>query len=684
MNKVLGVIIAIVLLCLCVSLTCALIGVVVGTNVLENGDVGAIAEQIDEFLADVSDGDFYFEYDSDSNNPVTTPVVVDADLMDSSLDVAELTLENLKVEVVPIGNFDDLAVRLRGVGEVPAPPTSPVKFYAEGDLRDFNVSNSDNNFNFTITARLEKVTEHAYFWIEDGISFDKVDLNDLASEFENQIYPTNQEFFGSEWSPGIDGDGHIYILYASGLGNTVAGYYSSADESNILSNPYSNMVELFVFNSDAVRLDEEYTKGVLAHEYQHMIHWNLDSNETSWLNEGFSELAAFLNGYDPGGFDYSFMHSPDYQLNNWPADGNTSKNYGSSFLFADYLLNRLGEEMTRAIVANEANGFDSIDDVLQTFGTDDDLRGSALTADDLVQDWMIANYLQDGYVADGRFVYENYVNAPQANSTVFLDPVAGGSYDYDVNQYGADYLKVDATNGFSMAFDGGEFTTLLPTTIQDGDFAYWSNKGDASDMRLTGYFDFGDVDGPLTLTFSTWFDIEEGWDYVYLLYSDDDGASWHYLKSENGTDYDPQGNNYGFGWSSTSDGWIDEEIDISELAGKDVMIRFEYVTDAAVNNEGMLIDSLAIPEIGYATSFETEDDVWVSEGFVRVNHLLPQTFNVAALVEKDGIVTVEYLSLDGNEFEYAMDAGEADSVTFVISGTTRFTRQRATYSVSFE
>ena len=179
-------------------------------------------------------------------------MVVDADAMDSSLDVAELTLENLKVEVVPIGNFDDLAVRLRGVGEVPAPPTSPVKFYAEGDLRDFNVSNSDNNFNFTITARLEKVTEHAYFWIEDGISFDKADLNDLASEFENQIYPTNQEFFGSEWSPGIDGDGHIYILYASGLGNTVAGYYSSADESNILSNPYSNMVELFVFNSDAV------------------------------------------------------------------------------------------------------------------------------------------------------------------------------------------------------------------------------------------------------------------------------------------------------------------------------------------------------------------------------------------------------------------------------------------------
>ena len=342
MNKVVGVIIAIVLLCLCVTLACAVIGVAVGVNVLESGDVSTIAEGFNEFLEDVGDGEFYFEYDSTSDELEATPVVVDADAMEDSIDVAALTLENLKVEVVPIGNFDDLAVRLRGVGEVPAPPTSPVKIYAEGDLRDFNVSNNDENMNFTITARLEKMTEHAYFWIEDGVSFDRNDLNDLANEFENQIYPTNQEFFGSEWSPGIDGDPHIYILYAKGLGNTVAGYYSSADESNILSNPYSNMVELFVFNVDAVSLDEEYTKGVLAHEYQHMIHWNLDSNETSWLNEGFSELASFLNGYNPGGFDYSFIRRPDYQLNNWPADGNTSKNYGASFLFANYLLNRLG------------------------------------------------------------------------------------------------------------------------------------------------------------------------------------------------------------------------------------------------------------------------------------------------------------------------------------------------------
>ena len=674
LNKLLGVIIAIVILCLCVSLTCAVVGVVIGTNILESGDMEDITRQINELIDDFSDGDFYFEYGIETEAPVATPIVIAVEEIGEVSEVAELTLENLKEEVVPIGNFDDLAVRLRGVEEVPVPPTTQVKFYAEGDLRDFNVSNNDENLNFSISARLEKMTEHAYFWIEEGVSFDCDDLEGLASEFEEQIYPTNQEFFGSEWSPGIDGDPHIFILYAKGLGSTVAGYYSSADESHILSNPYSNMVELFVFNVDAVDLHDEYTKGVLAHEYQHMIHWNLDQNESSWLNEGFSELAAFLNGYSPGGFDYTFLRTPDYQLNNWPADGNTSKNYGSSFLFANYLLNRLGEDMTRAIVAHKANGFDSVDAVLTEFGVVDDVRGEELTADDLVIDWMITNLLHNGDVMDGRFEYENYQNGPQANSNEILTPVVGESYDFDVNQYGADYLKVDATEGFTLHFEGGDYTTLLPTEIEDGNFSYWSNKGDASDMRLTGAFDFSDVDSPLTLTFSTWFDIEEGWDYVYLLYSEDDGTNWHYLKSENGTDYNPQGNNYGYGWSSTSNGWVDESIDISELAGKEVLLRFEYVTDAAVNNEGMLIDSLAISEIGYATSFETSEEIWDDEGFVRVNHLLPQTFNVAALIEKNGDVSVDYLTLDENDLDFSIGAGEADSVTFVISGTTRFTR----------
>ena len=65
-------------------------------------------------------------------------------------------------------------------------------------------------------------------------------------------------------------------------------------------------------------------------------------------------------------------------------------------------------------------------------------------------------------------------------------------------------------------------------------------------------------------------------------------------------------------------------------------LRFEYVTDAAVNGEGMLIDDVSIPQIGYSTDFE--DDAqhgWEGEGFVRVQNRLPQSFAVS-LIRLDG------------------------------------------------
>ena len=56
---------------------------------------------------------------------------------------------------------------------------------------------------------------------------------------------------------------------------------------------YSNAHEMFLFNADNTDLGEEFTYGVLAHEFQHMIHWYQDRNETSYLNEGFCRSCGF-------------------------------------------------------------------------------------------------------------------------------------------------------------------------------------------------------------------------------------------------------------------------------------------------------------------------------------------------------------------------------------------------------
>ncbi len=74
-------------------------------------------------------------------------------------------------------------------------------------------------------------------------------------------------------------------------------------------------MEMFYIQIDNVSVNDDFYNGVLAHEFQHMIHWYNDRNEDTWLNEGSSELASYLNGYDTGGSEYVFSRKPDTQLN---------------------------------------------------------------------------------------------------------------------------------------------------------------------------------------------------------------------------------------------------------------------------------------------------------------------------------------------------------------------------------
>ena len=200
---------------------------------------------------------------------------------------APQTYQQLGDTIVPINDLYDLARRLEGKTGIPVTLESPAPVYQLGSQEELWVSDSDTNNYFPVQANLKYITDHAYFWVEDGVRFREDELASLAETFENEIYPTNREFFGSEWIPGVDGDPHIYILYARNVGAGIAGYFSSNNSYNPQIQQYSNGHEMFVFNADNTSLDEEFTYGVLAHEFQHMIHWYRDRNEATWLNEGF-------------------------------------------------------------------------------------------------------------------------------------------------------------------------------------------------------------------------------------------------------------------------------------------------------------------------------------------------------------------------------------------------------------
>ncbi len=589
-------------------------------------------------------------------------------------EIAEVRVE------MPARDLRELALRLRpGVTDIPIVVNATPPAYREGDAIEFWVSNNDTMEHRKITAILRYVNDRVNVWVEQGVNLNRNDLKKSADRFATKTYPTNREFFGSEWTPGVDNDVRLNILHARDLGRNVAGYYSSADEFSNLVNPYSNEKEMFYISadSDSARPNTPFYDGTLAHEFQHMIHWYHDRNEDSWVNEGMSELAGFLNGFDPGGFDIAYSEQPDTQLTTWadPAEGN-AEHYGASYLFVSYFLDRFGEDLTKAVVASPRNGAAGFDEALEAAGRSERF-------DDVFADWLIANYVDQPDFRDGRYGYKEIdPYAPVTMEDYRRYPVSGKA---QVSQYGADYIRLRGGQPVTVEFEGQSQVKLVDAQTR-GLYSWWSNRGDDADATLTGAFDLRGVSAA-TLNFSIWYDIEEGWDYAYVEVSTDGGKRWQILPARTTTEENPVGNAFGPGWTGVSGGgsaprWIEEQVDLTPFAGQEVLIRFEYVTDDAVNEPGVLLDDIAIPELGYAYDGETGAAGWQAEGWILTDNTLPQRWLVQLLEIGQGEIVVQRMEIgaDGRGRLTTRDLKGLQEAVLVISALTPVTTEPASYN----
>jgi hypothetical protein len=610
--------------------------------------------------------------------PVPTPAITREPVGDVGAETERL----LETTVIPVRDLHNLAIRLRGL-----PPDTPRTINPEGSpdyeigtRRLFHVSNVDTDEQFDIYANLEYKTDHVYMWVEEGVRFNRSKLESAAELFEEQTYFTNRDFFGSEWSPGVDNDPHLSILHASNLGSSVAGYYSSADEFVAQVRDDSNEMEMFYINADNMDVNSSFYNGVLAHEFQHMIHWHNDRNEETWMNEGFSELAMYLNNFDVGGSDWVFANTPDTQLNSWPeGPGAAGANYGAGYLFTSYFLNRFGPDATQALVGHAENSFASVEEVLQEQGRD-------MTYEDLFADWVVANLLDDPYIGDGRYSYED-IDPPTFDiETTYYENAYPVSESATVHQHGTDYIELQGQQPLTFSFTGSTQVGLVNATAHSGRYVWWSNRGDDSDMMLTRSFDLSDAGEEVTLAFWTWYDIEADWDYAYVEVSPDGGETWDILTTPSGTGTNPNGNSFGWAYTGQSgDGeepaWIQERVDLSAYAGQDVQVRFEYITDDAVNRPGFVVDDVTIPEIGYATDFEGAGDGWEPAGFIRHANVLSQRWLVQ-LILFGPETTVERLDLSeeqSGDWTIPLD-DQTDRAVISVSGLAPVTTEWASYS----
>ena len=177
-----------------------------------------------------------------------------------------------------------------------------------------------------------------------------------------------------------------------------------------------------------------------------------------------------------------------------------------------------------------------------------------------------------------------------------------------------------------------------------------AGPADNSESTLTRRVDLSDVSSA-ELEFATWYDLEDGYDYAFVGVSTDDGCTWTTLPGRQTTTDDPVGHNLGHGYTGRSDGgsepqWVEETIDLTPYAGREVLLRFHHITDQAYHGAGILLDNIRIAAIDFADDAETASDYWTVAGFVRSTNLVPQQWSVQAVLFDEEGSSVTPMPLD--------------------------------------
>jgi immune inhibitor A len=102
------------------------------------------------------------------------------------------------------------------------------------------------------------------------------------------------------------------------------------------------------------------------------------------------------------------------------------------------------------------------------------------------------------------------------------------------------------------------------------------------------------------------------WDYAYLVISTDGGSTWTSVATNLSTTSNPNGQNFGYGITGNSGGWVALTADLSAFTG-DVLIGFRYWTDVNTVEPGFMVDD--IQANGYPLDDAESDAGWTFDGF---------------------------------------------------------------------
>jgi immune inhibitor A len=561
----------------------------------------------------------------------------------------------LRDKVLPIDNLEEMKQTVRALAaKQPAA-------YGVGDKRIGVVLNNVTGKAILTYFTVMTKTAQVEVWLQDDLRYRFADgtinyahpdwpepisqaqIDYLADQFTNKVYPVDTTNFGF---PDVR-DGSQATLpaqldlpadYYTGTAVIVqvenvrdARYYDPANNSSYVAGFSWGVINNW-FDRTTITLDcrdweqrlgppnYEWIPGVkvtrayqqedtLVHEFQHTIHGDRHPGDDTWLNEGMSELSAYLAGYkyEPTHGRTQFLDSPENSVTLWSDRGGDTvlEDYQLSYLFTLYLMQTRGGAATiMNLINSPKNGVFAVDDVLganafrdiyRAFKTD--MLWGGMSNDAGAPAWGIALTTPfDTSRLRRNLAFSGYARTPGA-------PPWGSDYIKFGYVPASDTLGPQALGTLNFKGDLGAFPT--PWTVVTATTIY-TPSGSVSGKALfaSGYASTNDQwvvisvtvpGGSPVLSFDTYYNIESTYDYGFIQVTTDTvgAAGFVSLKgtrmiTDTASDAESLIVANVPGYNGFSGGWVTDTVSLSAYAGQSVLLAFRYSTDsgAAGTNSG--------------------------------------------------------------------------------------------------
>jgi hypothetical protein len=328
-----------------------------------------------------------------------------------------------------------------------------------GDTRTWSAVNMavSSRPNYSVPSTCRAVGTHCYIFVENSQWNNRVtqtEVNAVREAFDNKtpanpskgIFETVVETFGEP--PDVDSDPKIIILLLDirdgydGDGGFIAGYFSSDNEKGY------NMAEIFFIDTNPANLKTQsgldQVLGTLAHEFQHMIHWNYHrtSSNLSFINEGCSLVAEVVCGYPLYNQSW-YVNETNYDLYGWrdPLSNDVLRDYSRAAKFTLYLYEQFGKDILKNIVQSTALGQNTYPNALSR-------TGATITFEEVLQNWFIANVVNDKTIKS-EWGY-SYTPIIKSNGKNYYSPnMQVGSF---LNIFAVEYVSFLSGEGLEATF----------------------------------------------------------------------------------------------------------------------------------------------------------------------------------------------------------------------------------------